>query len=490
MADEYSEKQSTATASTAKQSSITFSDLFGILRKHWISIVVTFIVVVSGTTLWTMMSPVTYTSTAQLFATYNADSDTTNSAEQNSGSSYIMGQVKSYPALTTTQSVLQPVIENLGLNASVAQLKGKISVTNPTNTAFVNISATDGNPAQAAAIANAVAKSLSSVVENGLYTSGAHSTIKLSIVQPAMSPSSPSSPKWKLNILIGIVGGLVLGVLVALLKDVLSKRIQDGDEISEYIDAPIIGRIPEEELLNDTKPMVVNEPGSPVAEDFRRIRTNLTFMAPIEDTNCRLIVVTSTGASEGKTTTSVNIAAALAENGAKVLLIDADLRHPSVANKLDIDGSAGLTHVLSGQASVKDVVQRYWKPNLHVMPAGPKPPNASTLLNSPIMVELLNNAIARYDYVLIDTAPMVVANDAVIFVRRGGSLIMVCRRDQTLKRDLREISEELATLDLPVNGAIFTSARESKKSLEHSNYYYYYSNHDVNHRKKRRFSLK
>lgn len=173
-----------------------------------------------------------------------------------------------------------------------------------------------------------------------------------------------------------------------------------------------------------------------------------------------------------------------------VLLIDADLRHPSVANKLDIDDSAGLTHVLSGQASVKDVVQRYWKPNLHVMPAGPKPPNASALLNSPIMVELLNNAIAQYDYVLIDTAPMVVANDAAIFVRRGGSLVMVCRRDQTLKRDLREISEELATLDLSANGVIFNCARESKKSLEYSNYYYYYSDSNKKRSKKGRFSLK
>ena len=91
---------------------------------------------------------------------------------------------------------------------------------------------------------------------------------------------------------------------------------------------------------------------------------------------------------------------------------------------------------------------------------------------------------------MVDTAPMVVANDAVIFVRRGGSLVMVCRRDQTLKRDLREISDELTTLDLPVNGGIFNCARESKKSLEHSNYYYYYSNRTVDHRKKRRFSLK
>ncbi len=470
---------------------MTLSGLFGILRKHIITIIITFCVVLGAVIGLTALSPVEYTTTSQLFATYNDSSDgTANSSEQNSGSSYIMSQIKSYPALTTTQSVLQPVIDHLGLHTTVGQLKGQISVTNPTNTAFVNISVTDGDPAQAANIANAVAKSLSSVVENTLYASGSRSSVKLSVVQPATVPSSPSSPKWKLNILIGIVGGLVLGVFAALLKDVLSKRIQDGDEVGEFIDAPIIGRIAEEEVLNSTKPVVVSEPGSPVAEDFRRIRTNLSFMAPVEDTNCRLIVVTSTGASEGKTTMSVNVAAALAENGAKVLLIDADLRHPSVSNKLDMDGSAGLTHVLSGQASVKDVVQRYWKPNLHIMPAGPKPPNASTLLNSPIMVELLNNALERYDYVLVDTAPMVVANDAVIFVRRGGSLVMVCRRDQTLKRDLREISDELTTLDLPVNGVIFNCARESKKSLEHSNYYYYYSNRTVDHRKKRRFSLK
>lgn len=494
MAENMMEQQASGQAgggAKIENDGLTLSGLLGILRKHIITIVITFFVVLGTVIVLTAMSPVQYSTTTQLFATYNDSSDgTSNSSEQNSGSSYIMSQIKSYPVLTTTQSVLQPVIEDLGLHTTVAQLKEQVSVTNPTNTAFVNISVTDGNPAQAADIANAIAKSLSSVVENTLYASGSHSSVKLSIVQPAVAPNLPSSPKWKFNILIGIVGGLILGVFAALLKDVLSKRIQDDDEISEYIDAPIIGRIPEEELLNSTKPVIVSEPGSPVAEGFRRVRTNLSFMAPMEDTNCRLIVVTSTGASEGKTTTSVNIAAALAENGAKVLLIDADLRHPSVANKLDIDGSAGLTHVLSGQASVKDVVQRYWKPNLHVMPAGPKPPNASALLNSPIMVELLNNAIERYDYVLVDTAPMVVANDAVIFVRRGGSLIMVCRRDQTLKRDLREISEELTTLDLSANGVIFNCARESKKSFEHSNYYYYYSDRNKEHRKKPRFSLK
>lgn len=138
----------------------------------------------------------------------------------------------------------------------------------------------------------------------------------------------------------------------------------------------------------------------------------------------------------------------------------------------------GLTHVLSGQASVKDVIQRYWKPNLHILPAGPKPPNASALLNSATMFELMGNAMHQYDYVLIDTAPMIVANDAATFLRQGGSLVMVCRRDQTQKHDLQEIAAELQALDLNTSGILFNYAKENKKVLENSNYYYY-SNNDT-----------
>ena len=213
---------------------LTLTGLFRILRKHVITIIITFFVVLGVVITMTAMSPVQYSTTTQLFATYNDSSEgAANSSEQNSGSSYIMGQIKSYPALTTTQSVLQPVIDDLGLHTTVGQLKGQISVTNPTNTAFVNISVTNGDPAQAADIANAVAKSLSSVVENTLYASGSHSSVKLSIVQPRYRQAHRDAPKWKLNILIGIIGGLILGVFAALLKDVLAKQIQDDDEIGE-----------------------------------------------------------------------------------------------------------------------------------------------------------------------------------------------------------------------------------------------------------------
>lgn len=473
-----------STAESAENESMTLIDLLNILRKHAITIVASFVVTLVAMCLWTATSPVKYTATTQLFATYNSPASTGSASDQYTGGSYIMSQIKSYPTLTTTQSVLQPVIDELGLDMTVEGLAKKISVSNPTDTAFINIAVTDTSSQNAAQIANRVASSLSNVVEKSLYSVGSNSSVKLSIVQPAQQPTIPSSPKWTLNILIGVLGGLVIGVFIALLKNLFSKKIEDDNEINEYIDAPIIGRIVEDNLLRDTTPVVVSEPGSSIAEDYRRIRTNLSFIAPSGNGSCRLIVIASTGASEGKTTTSVNVAAALAENGSRVLLIDADLRHPSVANKIDIDGSAGLAHVLSGQASVKDVVQRYWKANLHVMPAGPKPPNASALLNSPIMTELLNNAMEQYDYVIVDTAPMVVANDAVTFMRQGGSLIMVCRRDQTLKHDLRDIAQELDALDMTTTGIVFNCAKENKKALENSNYYYYSNNSAKSNNKK------
>lgn len=476
----------------AGNAGMTLRDLLTIMRKHIATILVTFVVVLGAAIGYTFVAPVKYSATAQLFAVYDGKSGNENVADQSTGSSYIMSQIKSYPALAATSSVLQPVINELGLPVTSSELAKRIDVTNPTDTAFVNITATADSPYGSAQLANAVAKSLSNVVANSLYAAGSKSSVKLAVVQPASRPNSPSSPKWVLNISLGVVAGLVLGVLAALLKNALTKKIQDDDEIEDYISAPIIGRIAEDKILDGTAPAVVSEPGSPVAEDFRRIRTNLSFIVPTEGTNCRVIAVTSTGAGEGKTTMTVNIAAALAENGSRVLLVDADLRHPSVAHKLDIDGTAGLAHVLSGQASVDDVIQPYWKANLHIIPAGPKPPNASALLNSSAMETLLKNAQQQYDYVIIDTAPMIVANDAAVFTRQGASLVMVCRLGQALKRDLREIVEELSSLDISAAGVIANNIRKNKKELEHSNYYYYYSSdeHKKNAHKKRHHSAK
>lgn len=476
---------SESNAPNTRQRNTSFLNVFRTIFHHLVLFTITFVVVVAASIVVSVLTPPKYTSESQLFATFNeVDSQNDNYTAINNANSYITNQIKSYPTLATTDVVLNPVINQLHLDMSGEELADKLTVTNPQNTAFINIRVVDQDAQTAKNIAEAVSGSLSNVVEHSLYSDVKTSPVKITVVQSATIPTTPSSPNIPLNIIVGILCGLALGAIVALLKDVLSTKIETEEEIGQYIDAPIIGRIAENKSLDDATPAVINEPGSPIAEDFRRIRTNLSFIAPVANTQCHLIVITSTGASEGKTTNSVNIAAALAENGARVLLIDADLRHPSIAKKLDLDESAGLVHVLSGQASVKDVIQRYWKPNLHIMPAGPKPPNASALLNSPVMSELLRNAMRQYDYVLIDTAPMIVANDAAIFLRQGGALVMVVRRGQTQKHDIQEIADELNTLDMSASGVVFNCVKENKKAIENSNYYYYFSLSATNEKKK------
>lgn len=466
-------QQDRSESAEGRDSGVTLMDMLRIIRKHVIAAIITFVVVFAAVCAYTLLTPPKYSSTAQVFATYSDSAPNSGDISTiNSASSYISNQIKSYPTLATTESVLQPVIDDLGLTVTVKQLAAQLTVTNPSQTAFVNITVEDASPQQSAAIANAVAQSLSSVVQNSLYASDQKSPVKLSVVQQAYEPTSPSSPKVALNMAIGIAAGAILGVFVALIKDLLSTRIQEAHDLQEIIDAPIMGRIPDDEALKSSTPVIISAPSSSIAEEYRRIRTNLSFTQPVEGTKSRLVVISSVSPNEGKTTTSCNIAATLAENGASVLLIDADLRHPSVADKLSLEGNAGLAHVLSGQAAVKDVVQRYWKPNLHIMPAGPKPPNASALLNSLTMKELIKQALTQYDYVLVDTSPMIVANDAAIFGAMGNGIVLVSGRDVTDKRELRDIAAQLDNLDVSVTGFVFNFAKEGKKSSSYGNYYY------------------
>ncbi len=399
-------------------------------------------------------------------------------SSQSAAGTYIATQLKSYPDLVKTEAVLQPVIDELNDNSiTTDDLATMVTATNPTDTYMLNVSVEATSPKQSAQLANEVSQSLSRVVSSELYASGKRSMVKLSVVQKAKTPTSQSSPNTKLNIAVAVVAGIVLGIFAALVRDLLARKLQDLMDL-QSIDpnGNIAGIIPKGEVLNGTKPVIVTKPDSPIAEEFRRIRTNLSFVTSKDGDKGRLIVITSSMPSEGKTTVSCNLAAALAENGASVLLIDADLRHPSVAKRLGLEGGVGLAHVLSKQVNVKDVVQRYWKPNLHIMPAGPRIQNASVLLNSRIMHELVHQAVQQYDYVIIDTTPMSVANDAAVFGQMGNGVVMVSARGVTYKSALRGVVNELRDLDVPLLGYVFNLADE-KRNRGYGNYYYYYGSY-------------
>lgn len=469
---------------------ITLMDLLKIIRKHLPTMIIAFVIVVAAVSAYTFLAPPKYTATAQAMATYNASQDGESISQQSTGGTYISNQITSYPTLAVTEKVLKPVINELGLDETVDGLAGQITVTNPTNTAFVNIAAVDGDPKQAADIANAVAESLKTVIENDLYT-GDTSPVKVSIVQKAQTPLTKSSPKTVLYLAVGVVLGLIVGVFAALIKDLLNTRVEEPSDVRGVVRASSLGSVPVDDSLESKRPVLVSQPNGAIAEEFRRIHTNIEFLQTDRTEGVgQLLVITSAQPSEGKTTMAINTAVALAEDGAKVLLIDADLRYPSVAHHLGIEGAAGLAHVLSGQMGPKDVVQSYWKPNLHILPGGKRPANAGVLLGSETMKLMVEQALTQYDYVIIDTAPLTVSNDGAVFGRWAKGLLLVVSRNVCEKKSLQEASDTLATAQVPVLGFIFNRA-DPKKVNSHSNYYYYYedgaprSSHRANGKKKR-----
>ena len=172
---------------------MTIADLLQAVRKHLVAAIATFVVVLGLVAAYTFLTPPKYTATAQLFATYAAQSETQTSSDMNSGASYLSTQIKTYPQLIKTEAVLRPVIKDLGLDMTTSELASRVTATNPSNTFMVDVSVEDGDAARSAAIANSVAKSLSQQVTSSLYTDeSAKSPIQLTLVQKASTPQSPS----------------------------------------------------------------------------------------------------------------------------------------------------------------------------------------------------------------------------------------------------------------------------------------------------------
>lgn len=456
---------------------MTIADSLQIVRKHLASAIISFVVVFAAVAAVTFIMPPKYTATAEVFATYAGQSgETQTTNDMSSGANYLNTQITTYPELVKTEAVLQPVIKDLGLDMTTTDLAGVVTATNPPNTFMVDISAEVGDPQQAADIANSVAKNLADQISSDLYNNSSSSNgspIKLTVVQKAQTPTSQSSPNIPLYLAVGLIFGIIVGVGVALLRDILNTKVDSTDDVRELTHASSLGTVPQATILDDSRPVIVAQPAGSEAEEFRRIRTNLSFLTTTATQgHGRLLVISSTNPSEGKTTVSANVAVALAEEGKSVLFIDADLRHPSVAHKLGIEGHVGLSHVLSRQASPADVIQKYWKPNLHIMPAGKRPANASILLNSDLMKEMVERALTQYDYVIIDTAPLSVASEATVFGRMAGGLVLVTGKGVVEKKELENTATALQAAEVPILGFIFNFA--DPKKIHSKNYYYYY----------------
>ncbi len=430
-------------------------DYLRILHRNWIVLLALLLVGLGTGTAYALLTPPRYVATTQLYVSVRTEGAATGDLVQ--GTTFARQVVTSYVDVIPTALVLGPVIDELGLDTSVAGLAQRMSATTPLNTVTIDISVTDTDPELAARIANATAASFTDAVQNTLEkpnAADAASPVQVTITNPATEPTRPSSPNIPVFIALGALLGLAAGIAFALLRTVLDTRIHTLHDVEHLTDRPLLGGIafdPEAEK----RPLIVHaDPRSPRSESFRTLRTNLQFLDV--DGDARTFVISSAGPGEGKSTTAANLAIALAETGSRVALVDGDLRLPRVADYMAIEGGVGLTDVLIGRVDVADVLQKWGTNSLYVLPSGAVPPNPSELLGSDAMTRLLKTLSDYFDVIIIDAPPLLLVTDAAVIGRKASGVLLAVASGKTRKQELSGAVRALETAGVSMLGTVVT----------------------------------
>lgn len=460
------------------------ADYLRVLRKYWVSVVAIILVGVVSAAVVSLLTTPTYTANASVFVTVQSAGS---AGELNQGSTYAENQVKSFAQVVTMPAVLDPVIARLGLDTDAAKLAEDVTVTVPTNTAIIQIAVVGTDPALTAKITNAVADEL--VVVIGKLSPAddkGKQPVIANVVAPAAVPTERTSPRVLLNLALGALAGLLIGVSQAVLRARFDTRIVTADDIAEVTDHAVIGGIAFDPDAGEHPLVIEADPHSPRSEAYRRLRTNLQFLNL--EGQPRALVVTSSLAGEGKTTSAINIATTLAEAGERVLLIDADLRRPKVATYLNLENAAGLSTVIIGRAGLDDVVQPVGEGNLHVLTAGQTPPNPSELLGSSAMERLLQQATQAYSTVILDSPPLLPVTDATILAGKTAGALVVVGSGTTRKEHLLTALESVEQVGAQVLGVVLNKVRAKRSGYGSYDVYAtaYYGHDDAQPRKKAR----
>ena len=440
-------------------------DYLTILRRRWLAILVVTLVTLATAATVTLLTTRQYTASTRLFFGVQGESVT----ELAQGSTFTEKQMASYAEVAKSPLVLERVIEQRGLPMTASQLAESVTATAPTGTVILEIAATSTDPVRAAQIANSIGEQLTTVASDLIpeRPDGSES-VRATILAPAQTPLEQSSPQVIRNLALGLALGLVLGVGFAILRHVLDTKIRNEQDVLAVTETAVLGVVPFDGGA-PTHPVVMHDdPLGARSEAVRRLRTNLQFVNLANQT--KSILVTSSVPGEGKSTTALNLAVSMVDAGQKVILIDADLRRPSVAEYLGLEGGAGLTTVLIGRAELSDVVQPWQQTSLDILPAGQIPPNPSELLGSTAMSSLLAELGNRYDLVIFDSPPVLPVTDAMVLSKLAGGTLLVVGVDRIHRTQLRDTIDSLNTVGANLQGLVL-----NKIARRDSSAYVYYS---------------
>lgn len=353
--------------------------------------------------------------------------------------------LKSYAAILRTRPIAESAVEREGLSVSPVELAEQLRADPILDTQIIRLRYRSTDPRTAQRTVNAVAQVFVEEVER-IETPGLEGTdaaVRVSTVEPALTPEEPVSPQPVRNMALALVLGLMGGVGLAFVVEYLDTTVKDREDAERSVGAPVLATVPRIDT-HGQELYLERDPQSVAAEAFRKLRTAIQFLGV--DHAVKVLLVSSPFAREGKTTTALNLANAYAQAGLRTLIVEADLRRPTLHKVFPTDGQRGLTTALIGRIPLDNAVMATDVRNLSFIPAGALPPNPAELLGSQHMAEILDELRSRFDIVVVDAPPLLPVADASAMAPRADGVILVARAGSTSRDRLQEAAGLVGTV--------------------------------------------
>lgn len=400
-----------------------------------------------------------YEASTRLFVSTTSEG---NNSEIYDGGLFAESRVLSYIELLEGELLAQRTIDKLGLDMDVAELQGEVKVSSPSDTVIINVEVSDRSAVRARDIANTLSDEFV-IMAAALETPGlgVPPNARVIVQQRADLPDSSAAPTTARNTGIALVIGLLIGVLLAIVRDRSDRSVRSTDALQQVTGVGQIGEIPFDAQRRNDPLISFDSESSAVAEAFRELRVNLKFLEA--SNGPRVLVVASAMPEEGRTSTAVNLSLALAEAGYRVAVVDGDMRRPRLADYFGLNKQAGLSTVLTGRASVGEALQQTGTPGLMALTSGPLPPAPTELLQSRAAREVLTELAAQFDYVVVDT-PSLLKPDAAILGAASQGVILIARFGQTQRDQLARGIDALTRAGAPILGTVLTMTPAKRRS--------------------------
>lgn len=409
--------------------------------------------------------------------------------------------VDSYIVILKTRDTLVDVIDYAGVNYSYVELRKMISASSVNETEIFQATVTCPDPQEAERIANAIAYILPKRIGNIIDGSSAK------VVEAAVIPSSPSSPGYTENTVLGFLIGLIIAAAIIVVREVFDISVRAEEDISQSCKHPILVSVPNMAVSGKggsgyygygksksnkkagkyaaVKPSAKNALMGPdisfaASEAYKLLRTKLQFSFADEN-NCRVIGVSSALSGEGKSLTAINLAFTLSQLNKRVLLVDCDMRRPTLAEKLGILKQPGLSSYLTRQSPLEELVQfcgiKDNEDAFHVISAGQNPPNPIELLSSERMKDALDAMREAYEYVILDLPPVGEVSDAMAVAKETDGMLLVVRQNYCDRIVLSEAVRQFEFINAKILGVVFNCISEYSGNYGKGYYKRYYKSY-------------